>query len=911
MSNFKLVKTAAALALGASVVTSAVATTDASAASKYKIKSGKLVYAKSGKVVKGYVTYKSTVYKNGSKLTGLKGKTYYKAGKKATGTYKGAYYVKGAKKVTTGTYNKAYYVKGVKKVSTGLYASKYYKDGKLATGTYKGAYYVKGLKKVTTGTYNGAYYVKGKKVVSTGLYADKLYVAGKLNKGYKLYKEDLYKDAVLNKGLVVFEGKLYDGAKLNEGHKIFKDELYNGSELNTKLALFEGKLYDGAKLNEGIRKFEDKWYNNAELADGTFTIDGKEVAIENGVEVGAKVKSVEAINGSEIKVTFNKAIKKSSVISTGNTLVTNIFAATALTTDGVLAAPPGTMTAVLSENGRELTLTAAAGNKFDGRYDFTVAADKIETVGGEKLENYSTVLNVKDTVKPTLSSVTYEDSATAYANFSEIIAGKGTVTAKYADGTDANVAVTHTSGSSKLKLDLSNVTADKPVTVTFVGITDVTGNILDPNPLTITVTKDSSDKTAPTVTSVTPTSTTTFDIKLSEKVKVVNATDIKLDTTSVTSAEVDANDPTIVHVEAATAVAADLATLTITAGALTDYSNNPIAAYTKVVNFKSDTTAPTVTSSVETINNIKYLVLNFNEDTTIVDGKKVTLTYKNSAGEKVSSDITVATTGTPNTSYYNNDTKKAVKIVLTGYTAASYDVTLEAGLFKDNFNNVNKEVTGLTAVLSSDTVQQSIKTTEDGNGIKRIDSNTLRVYFTKPLDVASAETVANYSVQGAKIAKAEINKNNSTDGYSVDLTLEAGTVKLDGSYEVKVSGVKALNGEALASTYTTTEALLENVAPVLSKVTLTGGHEITLTFNEDVKVTANAFDVYVGGTKLVTATNSVVSATGTKSVVLTVGSTDFTAAQLAAGLTIKSVDSSLLTDINDNKLVVPSTTVAQ
>ena len=268
MRNFKLIKTAAALALGASVVTSAVVTTDASAASKYKIKSGKLVVAKTGKVAKGYVTYNKVVYKDGKKFTGLKNKVYYKSGKKATGTYKGAYYVKGAKKVTTGTYNKAYYVKGVKKVSTGLYASKYYKDGKVATGTYKGAYYVNGVKKVTTGYYNKAYYVNGVKKVSTGLLDDKLYVNGKLNQGYKLYNENLYKDAVLN----------------------------------TELALFEGKLYDGAKLNEGIKEFDGKWYNNAELANGVVTVDGEKLSFKDGVKLPLVVEGITTINTSVVEV---------------------------------------------------------------------------------------------------------------------------------------------------------------------------------------------------------------------------------------------------------------------------------------------------------------------------------------------------------------------------------------------------------------------------------------------------------------------------------------------------------------------------------------------------------------------------------------------------------------------------------
>ncbi|WIL39066.1 hypothetical protein QN089_02060 [Kurthia sp. YJT4] len=335
MSNFKLVKTAAALALGASVVTSAVATTDASAASKYKIKSGKLVYAKSGKVVKGYVTYKSTVYKNGKKLTGLKGKTYYKAGKKATGTYKGAYYVKGVKKVTTGTYNKAYYVKGVKKVSTGIYNKKYYKYGKVATGTYKGAYYVKGIKKVTTGTYAGSYYVKGVKIVSTGLYQDRLYQAGKLSKGYATYKSILYKDSYQNEGLALFEGKLYDGPVLNKG-----------------LELFEGKLYNGSVLSTGFVKHDEKFYNNGELANGEF--DG--VEYKDGVAVKYEVTDVKAINAEELQVTFSEAVTEATAENKANyELSVNGFKT------------PGTSVfqdIQLSDDGKTATLRVGSGKEF-------------------------------------------------------------------------------------------------------------------------------------------------------------------------------------------------------------------------------------------------------------------------------------------------------------------------------------------------------------------------------------------------------------------------------------------------------------------------------------------------------------------------------------------------------------------
>ncbi|WP_102693029.1 hypothetical protein [Rummeliibacillus pycnus] len=209
MLQYKLAKTATALVLGASVLTTSVVHSGAEASAKttYKVtKNGILVNAKTNKFIKGYKSFNGVLFKDGKSFTGIYNKRYYKIGVKATGTYKGAYYVKGVKKVTTGTYAGAYYVKGIKKV---------------ATGTYAGAYYVKGIKKVTTGTYENAYYVKGKKVVDTGLYKDKFYKDGVLNVGLALFNEkyyfdaDLANDTYLDNGVEkAFEGGLVVGPKV-------------------------------------------------------------------------------------------------------------------------------------------------------------------------------------------------------------------------------------------------------------------------------------------------------------------------------------------------------------------------------------------------------------------------------------------------------------------------------------------------------------------------------------------------------------------------------------------------------------------------------------------------------------------------------------------------------------------------
>ncbi|RIJ63899.1 hypothetical protein [Rummeliibacillus sp. POC4] len=262
MTNYKMkfVKSAAALALGASVITSAVVAGDLSASAKttYKVSKGKLVNAKTKKAIKGYKVYKSVLYKDGKKFTGLHSKRYYKAGVKATGTYKGAYYVKGVKKIET--------------------------------GTYKGVYYKKGVK--ATGYYKKAYYVKGKKVVDTGIYNGKFYKDGKLNIGLALYQDKLYKDTKLNKGLVLFQ-----------------DKLYKDTALNKDLVLYQDKLYKDAELNKGLVKYEDKYYFDAELANGTYKDEnGVEKLYKDGTVVDLAVESVKAVTAKTLEVKFNQAV---------------------------------------------------------------------------------------------------------------------------------------------------------------------------------------------------------------------------------------------------------------------------------------------------------------------------------------------------------------------------------------------------------------------------------------------------------------------------------------------------------------------------------------------------------------------------------------------------------------------------
>lgn len=372
MKNFKLVKTTAALALGASVVTAAVVpgTTSASAASKYKVTNGKLVNAKTGKVVKGYVVFKSKLYYNGKLKKGYKtvgsGKTiklYY------NGSLKKGY--KTARNSKLLFFNGSL-KKGYKSAGSG---ERLYKDGFLAKG-----YEVYGDVDKNPKLYYNGYLKSGYKTANN---ATLLFYNGELKKGYKTAKEGtvLYKDGRLNEGLVELSGVLYDGSKQNEGKK-----------------LFEGTLYDGAKRAIGLVKFEDKYYNDGVLANGEFVIDGEKVKIENGVLVGAdKEAPVLKVDGETSITVENGAELKLPVVTATDNNDKEVEVKSVIT----------------DAEGKELK---EIDTKVAGTYTVTYSA---EDAAGNKAENVVVTVVVKEgalkvetvsAINPTTAKVTFNNA---------------------------------------------------------------------------------------------------------------------------------------------------------------------------------------------------------------------------------------------------------------------------------------------------------------------------------------------------------------------------------------------------------------------------------------------------------------------------------------------------------------------
>lgn len=790
MKNFKLVKTTAALALGASVVTAAVVpgATTASAASKYKVSNGKLVNAKTGKVVKGYVVFKSKLYYNGK----LK--------------------------------------KGYKTVGSGKTIKLYY------NGSLKKGYKTANNKKLLF--FNGSL-KKGYKTAGEG---ERLYKDGYLDKGYEVYGDidkdpSLYYNGYLKSGYKTANNAtlLFYNGKLKEGYKTAKEGtvLYKDGRLNEGLALVEGKLFKDSSLNKGLVKYEDKFYFDADLANGTYEHEGKEIAIEKGVEVGAKVNSVEAINGTQLKVTFNKSIDESTVVGTSDALK-NITVAKVGTT-----AVTG-LTAELSDDKKSLTITSPT--VLNGEYNVAVS-DSVKTTTGDKVEASTKLIKVEDKVAPTYVGFTKENASTFFFNFSEPINDIGSVVVKKADGTvipAGDVTVSKDGSSIKLVFG-TNVEAGKDITVSFAGQTDAATNILE-TPFTVTIQKGAKDGVAPEVTSVTPINAKKFEIKLSEEVQGFVSGNVTVNGGAVKSVTKDKTDKTKYIVELNTAVTG-LTTVAVT-DAYADLSGEKGKAFSQIVNFAADTVKPTATAAIS-VNKDGNQVLTFttSEDTTVIAGTTITLpakavkNYVTTSGNITFDKADLKAVTGSSTQY----TVELSKVKFAGSPLVKdtvYTVDLAANVFADVAGNKNEAKTGafsFTRGADKDAAKPVL--TDAKVDVKDNDTFTVDFGTSVELDNATVVNKANYYVAGATIESVTLGANGIAT-----VKLVSGSNNYTGNRTVKVTGIKAANGNVMDD-FTTTKSFNENVKPIVQSAKVANIVKAT------AEVTAKNADVAVNNTK--------------------------------------------------------------
>ena len=631
------------------------------------------------------------------------------------------------------------------------------------------------------------------------------------------------------------------------------------------------------------------------------------------------VTEVNALNATQVEVKFSAAVDKASLFVDGKS---GAFKAT-VTLGSLDSQPSDALTGELSADGKTLKITAK--NALSKRYD--VVVDGVKSVTGAAFDKYEKTITIAaDKTAPTILGAERVSATQVKVKFSEPMKAFNATTFKYADGsTVTGVSGNVAAGADEVLFTLTEaVTSNKEIVATFIGAQDQAGNLITPNPATVSFTKGSADGVAPTVTSLTAINNKTVEVIFSEELaSAPTLTGID----GIVTVSQDSTNKNKYIVKTNTAQSG-LKNVTVTAG-YKDLSGETGAVYSKIVNFDVDTVNPTIVSNkVTTIEGVEYLELAFDE---AVEAS-ATLDTINVTGSKVSNFVTTAITEVSVSAdkfVQDSKDKKVYRIALADLLkgndtkGATYELTLtgktetpatNVALVTDISGNLGPVSTKVNVTRNEDgtastTNKPVLDTTVGTNGILVNDDKTITVGFTvgnQELDGASATNVNNYKFDGAVVKTAVLSPANAGK-QEVTLTLQANSNNFTGVRNVMISGVQLKNGLVMEPV-NTTEVLTENVAPTVTSAKLTDTNKVTLTFSEAVstKAAATDFALLIGGAT-VAENDAVTTAAETKAttVVFTLEKA-VTAANITSGLSLKALSTLDIKDEAGNKLSVPA-----
>ncbi|WP_102273763.1 S-layer homology domain-containing protein [Cytobacillus massiliigabonensis] len=602
------------------------------------------------------------------------------------------------------------------------------------------------------------------------------------------------------------------------------------------------------------------------------TVEGTELkaAVKVTVEaVAPAVESVSAINAGTIVVTFNKAIKESTVVEQSGagqgTLVDGVFTLT--TAAGGTVAVNG-MNAELDGK----TLTIYTGSALSGAYNFNVTKDKVTDTTGKFVAASTTTINVKDETRASITGVKQVSKYVFDITLSEPVASTGAVSAAYTDGTTFAGSVagaTLRDNNKTIRVTLTGtIVAGKEINLSVPALTDLAGNVSVP--LTQKVTVSDADKTPATVVSAASTSAETIEVTFSEAV-TVTAANFTYNGAAVTSVLPVSGDTTqtkyVVTLPAEQTTAGYLA---LAAGATTDLSGNTSVASSHLINFAVDKVAPTIESSkvVTDASGDNYLVLQLSEKvrlntTTPGNVTNLTMSYEDKFGVAQTKTVPAANVSVDTTDasivkvklFDNAGTPVAIP------TDETYTVKFGTGYFEDLYKNesVAKTITFTNTGSKETSTKLALTGSPLSNGVDLKKGAYVQVDFASAVDPTSAKTLSNYTVEGSNVTNVEL-VSNSTSGASVKVYLTNDTITTAGTYNVTVKGVKGYSSSVTEMDAVTNPLVIqENVgAKVASKaITFTAGTStsVAVTFNEAVKETSvtasDDYALYIDGVKVV------------------------------------------------------------
>ncbi|MGA5692059.1 S-layer protein [Cytobacillus pseudoceanisediminis] len=555
-----------------------------------------------------------------------------------------------------------------------------------------------------------------------------------------------------------------------------------------------------------------------------------------------KVESVSAINAKQLVVKFNKPVSKNTVIGAapGNTLqnITIVADADAEAVSG--------FTGSLSEDGKELTVTASTGF-FKGAYTVT-ATDSVKSTDNKALTPYIAKITAEDKVAPTVSGVVYNQVTDKFeVSLSEpissltgqVIRVNGNPVASF----DAISAPT-----KKLTFDRpAGVSVGSTVELYVAGVKDAAGNLLTSFTGSVVL---SQDQAALAVASVNQVSNNvvrvTFNKKLSTasdtallaKTGVVVTKQNGATTTNFTVANAPSSvDPNGVAYDITFADATfanantETFTLTLVKDAFTDVVGNKNNLFAQTVTLTKDATAPAVVSSA-LASDKKGVEVTLSEAVTSINNANVKL-------RKDGAELTGVT------ATLKSGTNNVLVVKSTDLTAVNADGTLKPGSYQVRFegsaftdlNAVPNAAVNVTPVSVAATPGNplSVAVGSGGTNIFTVTAPAGQTFTTGSL------AYTNFAIDGKVIpSNSDITLDPTRTVISVKLP-STDSVKISGNALFAVTGLGLESGSAVSNT-TATVSVVDNTAPTLQSAALVGSNVLKLTFDENIKSSVSFAD---------------------------------------------------------------------
>ncbi|MFJ8235836.1 S-layer homology domain-containing protein [Ureibacillus sp. NPDC094379] len=563
------------------------------------------------------------------------------------------------------------------------------------------------------------------------------------------------------------------------------------------------------------------------------------IKVDADVEVATAVTAVNAINAKTIEVEFNNAIDEKTI--DGITLVA-----------GKDALDAGTVTKELSEDGKTLTLKAAASKIFKGEYTVKVPFETVKDVNGEFVSPTNSKVTVDDQTAPVLTAATttIKDTKDGVKSitltFDEEVDTIETVKingANYEAVVEGNEATVE-----KLNLD-----ATKSYDVTVVNATDAAGNVKDVQvaPLTVTV-----DNVAPSIVGAEAVGENQVKLTVDEEL----ATDLVKENITTKVGTFSANIVTKVEKTDDKEYTvtlnkdylykngnSDTVTLTVAKEVLVDTLGNQNAEeIIKTVVVSKDVTAPEVVNvaTSKTDGKVSSFAVTYDEEVanhpTLGDVKVV-----NSKGEILSASNVVE-----DVEVSKDDAKTVVFTLKANLTTDKYSFELAKGFVEDNALTPNESAQySFDVDVTKD--GEPVETTFNIVGVTAAAKNVITVDFgakVKATGTGSALNPSAYQLNGATLPSDTVIEFAPAQGDSayqtkVLITLPDGFVKADDNKAVfRVNAVQTLDNK-VSNQFSKTISVTDNTAPVVESFVVTDLDEITVTYSEAIKLSAVDADI--------------------------------------------------------------------